>query len=55
MDIEKTMELRGSIIQHTAEVFDPDIFIVDKEPLGLRGEVQETLNILKRLQKAMPS
>ena len=48
MDIEKTMELRGSIIQHTAEVFDPDIFLVDKEPLGLRGEVQDTLSILKK-------
>ena len=48
MDIEKTMELRGSIIQHTAEVFDPDIFVVDKEPLGLRGEVEETLKILKK-------
>ena len=47
LDIEQTMELRGSIIQHTAEVFDPDIFIVDKEPLGLRGEVRETLELLK--------
>ncbi len=47
MDIEKTMELRGSIIQHTADVYDPDIFIVDKEPLGLRGEVEETLKMLK--------
>jgi predicted glycosyltransferase len=47
MDIEKTMELRGSIIQHTADVFDPDIFIVDKEPLGLRGEVTDTLKMLK--------
>jgi predicted glycosyltransferase len=48
MDIEKTMELRGSIIQHTADVFDPHIFIVDKEPLGLRGEVTETLKMLKK-------
>ncbi|MBT3991555.1 MAG: hypothetical protein HOE97_13595 [Rhodospirillaceae bacterium] len=47
MDIEKTMELRGSIIQHTADVYDPDIFIVDKEPLGLRGEVADTLKMLK--------
>ena len=42
------MELRGSIIQHTAEAFNPDIFIVDKEPLGLRGEVKDTLSILKQ-------
>ena len=47
LDIEQTMELRGSIIQHTAEVFDPDLFIVDKEPLGLRGEVGSTLQMLK--------
>ncbi len=48
LDIEDTMQLRGSIIQHTADVFDPDIMIVDKEPLGLRGEVAETLAMLKK-------
>ena len=32
--------MRSSIIRHTADIFDPDIFIVDKEPLGLRGEVR---------------
>jgi len=47
IDIEETLELRASIIQHTAEIFDPDIFIVDKEPLGLRGEVHDTLVMLK--------
>ena len=47
LDIEQTMALRASIIRHTADVFDPDIFIVDKEPLGLRGEVGDTLEMLK--------
>ena len=47
IDIEDTLDLRASIIQHTAETFDPDLFIVDKEPLGLRGEVEETLWMLK--------
>ena len=47
LDIEETVALRASIIKHTAEIFDPDIFIVDKEPLGLRGEVAETLEMLK--------
>jgi predicted glycosyltransferase len=47
IDIEETLELRASIIQHTADIFDPDIFIVDKEPLGLRGEVHDTLVMLK--------
>ena len=47
MDIEETLKIRSSIIQHTALIFDPDIFIIDKEPTGLRGEVLETLRLLK--------
>ena len=47
LDIDQTVALRASIIKHTADIFDPDIFIVDKEPLGLRGEVAETLEMLK--------
>ncbi len=47
LDIEETLAMRASIIRHTAEIFDPDLFIVDKEPLGLQGEVGETLAMLK--------
>lgn len=47
MDIEETVQLRAAIIKHTAEYFDPDVFIVDKEPWGLRGEVKDTLEMLK--------
>jgi predicted glycosyltransferase len=47
LDIEQTLRMRGSIIRHTAEMFEPDLFIVDKEPMGLRGEVLETLEYLK--------
>jgi predicted glycosyltransferase len=47
MDLHETMQMRQSIIHHTAESFQPDIFIVDKEPLGLRGELEETLAYLK--------
>jgi len=47
LDIEQTLSMRASIIKHTAEIFDPDVFIVDKEPVGLRGEVLETLEMLK--------
>jgi predicted glycosyltransferase len=47
IDIEQTLQIRSSIIHHTAEIFDPDLFIVDKEPLGLRGEVEGTLTMLK--------
>lgn len=46
IDIEETLAIRAAIIRHTADAFDPDLFIVDKEPLGLRGEVAETLNLL---------
>ena len=45
--IEDTLALRESIIRHTASMFDPDLFIVDKEPLGLRGEVEETLHVMR--------
>ncbi len=47
MHIEETLRLRSSIITHTAEIFKPDLFIVDKEPLGLRGEVEDTLELLR--------
>jgi predicted glycosyltransferase len=47
IDIDETLAMRDSIIQHTADIFNPDIFIVDKEPLGLRGEVEKTLRMLK--------
>lgn len=46
--IEDAMAIRETIIRNTAEVFNPNIFLVDKEPLGLRGEVGDTLNMLKR-------
>jgi predicted glycosyltransferase len=45
--IAETIAMRAEIIRHTAEFFAPDLFLVDKEPLGLRGEVTETLHFLK--------
>ena len=47
IDLDQTMGIREAIIRKTAEAFDPDVFIVDKEPLGLEGEVKETLKMLK--------
>ncbi len=47
VDLNETLAMRASIIQHTAEAFAPDIFIVDKEPLGLRGEIEYTLRWLR--------
>lgn len=47
IDLEQTMSMRESIIYHTAASFEPDIFLVDKEPTGLRGEVVSTLEMLR--------
>jgi predicted glycosyltransferase len=41
------LAIRSQIIRHTADAFAPDLVLVDKEPLGLRGEVRETLAMLK--------
>jgi predicted glycosyltransferase len=46
--VEQTLALRASIIEHTARVFRPHLFLVDKEPLGLLGEVRNTLARLRR-------
>ncbi|MSP43564.1 MAG: hypothetical protein EXR08_09410 [Alphaproteobacteria bacterium] len=48
LDISETLALRRSIIRHTADIFAPDLFIVDKEPLGLRGEAAPALKLLKK-------
>ena len=48
IDLEQTLSMRESIIYHTAVSFKPDIFIVDKEPTGLQGEVTSTLEMLKQ-------
>jgi predicted glycosyltransferase len=49
IDVDQTMEMRASIIRQTALSFRPDLFIVDKEPLGLKGEVLATLEMLKAM------
>ena len=48
IDLEETLAMRESIIYHTAATFKPDIFLVDKEPTGLKGEVTSTLEMLKQ-------
>jgi predicted glycosyltransferase len=53
IDVDETLAMRSSIIRHTADIFDPDLLIVDKEPLGLRGEVRETLDMLQRRGTAL--
>lgn len=47
IDLKDTLSIRESIIRHTAHSFAPDLLLVDKEPLGLKGEMAETLQMLK--------
>ncbi len=47
IDLKDTLSIRESIIRHTARTFSPDLLLVDKEPLGLKGEMEETLRMLK--------
>ena len=47
---EQAMSIRTNIILATAQAFAPDLFIVDKEPLGLKREVLPTLQWLKTSQ-----
>ena len=45
--IEEMTSLRSSLIDDAALHFAPDFVIIDKEPLGLRGELVGTLEKLK--------
>jgi len=47
IDIDEILQMRKLIIQRTAEAFNPDIFIVDKEPMGLKGELEPTLAMFR--------
>ena len=42
------LEIRKNIITATAKAFQPHLFIVDKEPLGLKKEVLPTLQWIRR-------
>lgn len=47
IDDEQALSIRTNVILATAQAFKPDLFIVDKEPLGLKREVVPTLQWLK--------
>jgi predicted glycosyltransferase len=47
IDVAETLELRRALILNTATIYRPDFFIVDKEAMGLRGELSDTLPLLK--------
>lgn len=46
MSIDETTELRAGLIRSTAQQYQPDLLIVDKEPTGFRGELLPTLDML---------
>ncbi|MEN5082637.1 glycosyltransferase [Bosea sp. TWI1241] len=48
LELDDTIRLRSDIIKQVAQSFDPDVVIVDKEPLGLRGELAPALDLLRR-------
>ena len=43
---DELRELRSSLILSSARAFDPDVLLVDKAPLGMKGEVEPTLDFL---------
>ena len=47
LDINQTLKIRSEIIWRTAELFQPDLFLVDKEPTGICDEI---VDILPRFQ-----
>lgn len=52
IDPNQALTIRKNIIAATAKAFKPDLFIVDKEPLGLKREVLPTLKWLRRFLPA---
>ncbi|MBI9077042.1 MAG: glycosyltransferase [Desulfatibacillum sp.] len=44
----QALDIRKSIIKATAKTFQPHLFVVDKEPLGLKKEILPTLQWLRR-------
>lgn len=48
LELSDTLRLRTDLIKQTVLSFDPDVVIVDKEPVGLRGELKPALDILRR-------
>jgi predicted glycosyltransferase len=47
VSLDEAVRLRQSLILQAAKSFQPDVFIVDKEPTGFRGEVLPALDYLQ--------
>ena len=50
MDLKSTLKRRDRQIRGMITQFHPNLFLVDKEPLGVQGEVRASLHILKELK-----
>ncbi|MBE9045228.1 glycosyltransferase [Pleurocapsales cyanobacterium LEGE 10410] len=46
-DIESTVKLRSELILAAAKNYQPDLFLVDKKPAGIQGELDLTIDYLK--------
>jgi len=55
IDQKQALSIRTNIILATAKTFQPDLFIVDKEPLGLKREILPTLEWLKKFSPSTTS
>ncbi len=49
VSLDEAVGLRQALILQTAKAFQPDVFIVDKEPTGFRGEVVPALDYLQAI------
>lgn len=47
VSLDEAVGLRQALILQAAKAFQPDVFIVDKEPTGFRGEVVPALDYLQ--------
>ncbi len=50
MRIDETVKLRSELILSAAINFQPDLFLVDKKPFGLKNELTDTINYLQTEQ-----
>lgn len=55
LEATEVLEIRKRIILSTAQAFQPDFFVVDKAPLGLKREVVDTLHWIKEAHQGCRS
>jgi len=46
VSLETLVELRAAIIKAALDAYEPDVFVIDKLPLGVAGELAPTLSML---------